>query len=48
VVSVPGLQYKIAAVAPRFIPRRVFYRIVELFSASKRAKGGLPLGNTQE
>lgn len=48
VVSVPGLQYKVAAVAPRFIPRRLFYRIVELFGKSKRAKAGLPIGEKRD
>jgi hypothetical protein len=47
VVSVPGFPYKVAAVAPRFIPRRLFYRIVEMFGKSKRVRGGLPLGEKQ-
>ena len=42
VVSVPGLRYRVAAVAPRFIPRRLFYRLVDAVRRAQRP--GAPLG----
>jgi short-subunit dehydrogenase len=31
VICIPGLRYKLAAFAPRFIPRRLLYRLVRRF-----------------
>ena len=41
VISIPGLKYKLAARVPGFLPRPLFYRVVDIYGSRKKAIRGL-------
>jgi short-subunit dehydrogenase len=43
VISIPGARYRLAAMVPRLLPRRIFYEVVDTFRKVNRQRRGKPL-----